>query len=216
MAHPRREALVERLRQEVEAPVVWDRGEGEWDTARRALLEHDAGADYHLVIQDDAIVPAGFLAALEHVLRFVPAGTPLGLYLGRCRPEARLYTNAVRLARHLGLAWLEEFGGPRWGVALAFPVADLDRLVEWGDEHGRRRVYDARVHRFYRLADRHARYPLPSLVDHDPELPSVLGSSRGNRRAHLYLGTSPVESVDWSTPALKVDYRRRLVVPPEL
>lgn len=214
MAHPRRRELVADLVERVPAPIIWDRNAGEWDTARRALLTYDAGAEYHLVIQDDALVPAGdFLPALEHVLEHVDAGTPVGLYLGRCRPEARLYTLAVRMALERGLSWLEEFGGPRWGVAIAYPVADLERLVEWGDEHGKPRVYDARVHRFYRAENRHGRYCIPSLVDHDYRRESVLGSQPGKRCAHVYLDDRPVDAVDWSTPALKIDYRRRLAVP---
>src|SRR5690554_7753472 len=59
MAHPDRAYLIDSLYKKllpIESKVVWDEKNNIWDTCRRAWLTHDAQSDYHLVIQDDALI----------------------------------------------------------------------------------------------------------------------------------------------------------------
>jgi hypothetical protein len=180
MAHPSRGHLVGPLmdRLGVAARVIYDQGKGEWDTGRRALLAYDVEAEWHAVIQDDAILADRFVDALELVTAH--AGEhPLGLYCGQVRPMPRVYSRAVAHAEKIGSPWLEHYG-PRWGVAICLPTRFIPALVASADLY-RHPHYDARVTRFFRMANVWARYPLPSL-DHP-----FATRQRGRRPSRLSL-----------------------------
>lgn len=212
MAHPRRRAMVNRLVERLpDAAVVWDERGEEWDTGRRALLAYDPAARYHLVVQDDAILSARFLEAVALITDQVE-DQPVGLYVGRCRPRRRLVQKAVHHAIASGSPWLEAPGGPWWGVAIAVPVAVIPSLVAFADLDGHR-YYDVRVTRFFKRAGTWARYPIPSPVDHDPDVPSLIDSQPGNRRAWRFLGDADPAAIDWSRPPVRVDVAGRLHVP---
>jgi hypothetical protein len=211
MAHPSRRALVARKRPLLpDAPIVWDEGEGEWATGRRALLSYDPRAEYHAVIQDDAILPARFMEALELVVSHAH-GHPVGLYLGRCRPAGRLMVKVIRAAHEAGATWVEMAGGPWWGVGMALPTPTIPGMVAAADLFTHP-LYDARIKVAYKRAGVWARYPVPSLLDHDPELPSLLDAQGGDRRAHDFIGSRDPRSFDWSGPVVRVDLRGRVSV----
>lgn len=210
MAHPSRRAMADALAERLDAPIVWDRRSNEWDTGRRALLEYDPTAEYHAVVQDDAIVPDRFREALDLVTDHAE-GHPLGLYVGRVRPYARLVKLAVAAAERAGSPWLEA-GGPWWGVGVAFPVAVIPALVAWCDL-STHPYYDNRLRAFVKQSGLWCRYPIPSLVDHDPGLPSLVDYGGGNRCAHRYIGDADPASIDWTREPVRVNQRGRLVVP---
>lgn len=210
MAHPSRGELARALAARLEAPIEWDRRGEEWDTGRRALLAYDPAADYHVVVQDDAIVPDSFLEAVDLVTD-TAEGAPLGLYVGRVRPYARLVTKAVAAAERAGAPWIQA-RGPWWGVATAWPVGMIPALVAWCDL-STHPYYDNRLRAFVRQAGLWCRYPIPSLVDHDPALKSLVDYGGGDRRAHRYIGDRDPASIDWTLEAVRVDHRGRIVVP---
>jgi hypothetical protein len=212
MAHPSRGHLVGPLmdRLGVAARVIYDQGKGEWDTGRRALLAYDVEAEWHAVIQDDAILADRFVDALELVTAH--AGEhPLGLYCGQVRPMPRVYSRAVAHAEKIGSPWLEHYG-PRWGVAICLPTRFIPALVASADLY-RHPHYDARVTRFFRMANVWARYPLPSLVDHDPTIPSLLDNAGGDRRAYRFLADADPHAIDWTRDPVKIDRRGYISIP---
>lgn len=213
MAHPERRELAEALSSRLDAPVEWDRGAGEWDTGRRALLAYERSADWHVVVQDDAIVPERFTEAVELVLSHA-VELSVGLYVGRCRPAGRLVTKTVLKAHESGSTWLE-MPGPWWGVAVAFPTAWIPALVAWCDL-STHPFYDARLARWTKTNGMRCRYPIPSLADHDPDRPSLLDIGGGDRRAHDYIGERDPAAFDWSRAPVTVDLRGRILVPSEV
>lgn len=212
MAHPSRVELVTALERRLFDPeVVWDRERGEWDTGRRALLAFDPAADWHAVIQDDAVVPDAFLDALTRALAHV-SDQPVGLYLGRVRPRVRLVQKVVDAALASGASWVE-MGGPWWGVGVVFPTALIPEIVERGDDM-RHPHYDYRLARATKESGRWCRYPVPSLVDHDPTRPSLLDHAGGDRRAHVFIGDRSPAEIDWSLEPVRVDHRGRVLTTP--
>ena len=210
MAHPSRAELVERKAEALpEAAVIWDRGRGEWDTGRRALSPYEPVADYHAVIQDDAILPPDLPALLELVSTHAESA-PIGLYVGQVRPQARLMAKAVRRAHESGIAWLEMAGGPIWGVGVALPVASLPRMIREADQYTHP-LYDARLKEAYRTLGSWARYPIPSLLDHDPLEPSLIDSAGGDRRAYDFIGKRDPRGFAWDGPRIRIDQRGRLL-----
>lgn len=214
MAHPSRRVFVDELTERLDrdAEVVWDRKGDEWDTGSRALLAFDPDATHHLVIQDDAIPCQDLVAGTERAAELTH-GHPLGLYVGRVRPNYQVVGAAVDRGKRDGATWLA-MEGPWWGVALAIPTAHIRELVRWVDEHpepwntGLHRVleYDKRIAKWYLAQKLLCWYTLPSLVDHRPEAenPTLLPFHRGDRRAHWFIGEDKSAlDIDWAGRGIK-------------
>ena len=131
IAHPTRRKYVRELQRMLDrdVPVVWDEKSNMWDTARRAILHHDPKADYHLIIDDDALPTPNFLEGVERMLQHLPQPTLVGLFVGE---DIRL---PYLLAGHKGhggvtplheVSFLQLSGVLNWGVATCIPTAWID------------------------------------------------------------------------------------------
>lgn len=207
MAHPSRAVMVEELltRLGYPAAVAWDEKNDEWHTARRALLAYGPAAEYHLVVQDDALLCRALWDGLTAALPHAPAGAVVSLYAGETRRGA--FWRAHTAAAGGTSSWLLT-SRLWWGVAAAYPVEILDRLVA-GCDTSAVREYDRRVSTWLRRKGVAVAYTVPSLVDH-ADGPSLLhhdGTAPGTRarRAPWFIGedASPLD-VDWTLPPLLV------------
>jgi len=209
MAHPRRDHLVPHLVEDLgitDDKVVWDTANNRWHTGRRAMASYDPDCDWHVVVQDDAIVCADFLEGMAQALEYVPDDCIVQPYVGTGRPIQGYVQQAVDQADAEGACWIE-MRGMNWGVAVAVPTWTIESMLVWCD----RRTwpnYDKRVGQYYlsKLAWS-TWYTWPSLVDHmDPERDgeASLVSHGGGRIAHRFLGreTSAL-SIDWSGPVVR-------------
>jgi hypothetical protein len=177
--------------------VVWDRRDDMWANGVRSWQHHDETADWHLVIQDDAVACEDLLLGLERALERVPASATASAYMGnqprgqRAAQAAQEYddTSFVRLSRLV------------WGVAMIAPVYTIGDMLRWTRNYDCP-GYDTRVAMYYRAA---LGFPCwftwPSLADHH-EGPSLIDHSDG-RRAVNFAG----EDVS----ALKLDWGGRVV-----
>lgn len=179
MAHPARVhllvPLLRSLHETVDVvPVAWDR-EGEprrdhdriWRNCRSAWEMHNPDAQWHLVLQDDAVIPAGLARATESALRWIPSKAAVSLYLGQVRPQATLWSQLADRARECEASWIV---GPRlmWGVALILPTVFIPEMLAWGDrQHGM--PDDQRIGAWAKRKGLEAWYPWPSFVDHAPD-----------------------------------------------
>lgn len=183
-AHPSREDLVTELCGALDKPteVVWDRHGDDWDTGVRAWRAHDPDADWHLVLEDDAVVCRDLLTGLERMLDLVPDESVVSLYLG---DNPTWKTEMTRRAGATGTA-LVPMRALVWGVAIAAPTATITDMLDWC-EADHTSPYDHRIGRYYeRRLGWPAYYTWPSLVDHR-QVPSLLGH-RGGRRAVRFIG----------------------------
>lgn len=184
-AHPARADLVDGLLNRLgDVAVVWDDGGGSWDTGRRAWLEHDPDANWHLVLEDDAVVCRDLLPGVEKALELLPECSVASLYLGN---QGR--GDLARAIPYHGDAWIR---GPHliWGVAIAVPTASIADMVARCDRSSLEdKVYDARLGRYYQYYRNHwpAYFCWPSLVDHR-DVPSLLDGNPG-RYAVNFIGT---------------------------
>jgi len=203
MAHPSRSEFVDELQTQLpEAEVVWDRCNDRWDTGRRAVMAYDPDADWHLVVQDDAILCSTFLPGVEAALAGVPLEHPVSFYTGKTRPYGSFMKKTVASARHHRRAWVK-MRGPLWGVAIAQPVAMIERMVEGADELDNIPNYDMRIAEWYHWQGIECFYSVPSLVDHrtGPSNPSLV-PGRGHspaRTAFEFIGDGDPLRVDWAT-----------------
>lgn len=185
MAHPDRAHLVDELLDslDVRAKVAFDTGgkpsrdpERIWQNAKKAWGMHDGDADWHVVLQDDAIVAKNLMQCLPSALGRVPDMGMVSLYVGDGRPMSSLWGRLADAARACEASWIV---GPRsmWGVGLAIPVRLIGGMVEYCSRL-RGIPDDMRIGRWGRRAGVETWFTWPSLVDH-PQGGSLVGHGGG-------------------------------------
>ena len=207
MAHPDRAEMVADLRFRLDrVPAIhWDpggppsgNGDRVWSVARAAWLKYDPAADYHVLIQDDAIACKHLLAGIEAALDHVPAGSILSPYLGTGRMATARWDHLERVADAAGAAFIRA-DRVMWGVCLVVPTVDISDMIAWCDRKGGV-PDDMRVSGWAQRNDREVWYTWPSLVDHRtvPSLTKHRALDRVARRHHLGSATD----IDWSGPVV--------------
>lgn len=206
MAHPDRALDVERLREALEYParVAFDMEgppsrdpERIWNTARRAWEMHDPNADWHLLLQDDAIVATNLLESLARGLEYVPRECIVSLYVGTGRPMAGAWRGVVDEANEVGASWII---GPRslWGVGLLLPTHLIGEMITYAQTQ-RGIPDDMRVGRWGQRSKLETWFTWPCLVSH-PEGSSLIGHGAG-RTAWSFRGDA--RGSVWDGPVVK-------------
>jgi hypothetical protein len=207
MAHPDRGDLVDDLQARLDRDVLvyWDtegppsgNGDRVWRVARGAWSMFDPNADYHVLIQDDAVPCADYLAGLEMALDHVPDGTVVSPYLGTGRMAPPRWDTMLRTANASGACWIRA-ERVMWGVSLAVPVKDLPSMIAWCDRRARV-ADDMRVNSWVRRVGREVWYPWPSLVDHRL-VPSLTKHRADDRVARRHYPGSALD-LSWSGPVV--------------
>jgi hypothetical protein len=211
MAHPKRSHLVAGLIEALgigDDRMVLDRKNDRWDTGRRAWEAHDPDADWHVVIQDDAIACADLVAGLARALDHVPAECIVSPYVGTRRPAKRKVERAVDAARAADASWIV-MQALNWGVGIAAPVWTIPEMVAWCETETAYPNYDKRVGRYYlRVLGWHTWCTWPSLLDHRDDEPSLCSDGPG-QPPH---GPGRVAHEHWTGSALDLDWSKGSVV----
>lgn len=178
MMHPSREEFLPYLTERLgPVPVAMDRGLGVWDTCRRAW-EHASG-DFHVVIQDDALVCRDFHRRARALL---VDRTAYSFYFGwreRFARAAPAYLAAGGVTRP----------NLHWGLAVCLPKELIAPMIAFGEASTLGPKYDdTRISRFLQSVNVPVRYPLPSLVDHRLTTSLVTGEAEACRRAFYFAG----------------------------
>lgn len=191
MAHPKRRQQANRLLAQlanypfIQCYITWDEQNNEWHTGERALRSGiAAGADWHIVIQDDAILSEDFYTNVEKALTYVPTKTLVSFYTGKVRPYGDRVATAVAKTKYA--SWLR-FHLLLWGVCIAVPTDHIVHMLEYCED--RQEQYDTRIGIFYQRNMLPIYYTMPSLVDHDDDLGSLLnhGQTEERRVAHNFV-----------------------------
>jgi hypothetical protein len=207
MAHPDRAGSVAALLNALDrpVPVYWDRGgppsgngDRVWSVAREAWRMAEPDAEYHVLIQDDAVPCPDLLAGLAEALDHVEPGSLVCPYLGKGPRVPARWGQMARRADAVGAAWVRSTT-LMWGVCLAAPVAVIPEMIEWCDRKARM-PDDMRVGRWFQRAGRDVWYTWPSLVDHrtGPSLTKHRATERVAVRHH----PGSALAVDWSAPVV--------------
>lgn len=181
--------------------ITWDQVNEEWHTGERALRSGiDAGANWHCVLQDDAIVPDDFYTHLTNAINNVPTRSLISLYTGQSRPFPKRVATAVDRAK--GCSFLQ-FYMLLWGVGIVLPTTHIEPLLE--ECETRQEPYDTRIGIWYLRNMLPVFYTNPSLVDHDDDLGSLLdhGKAPGRRVAHNYIGNLE-DPPRWNNKAVSI------------
>ena len=213
MAHPVRRQYVEELLPKLgDVPVAWDQvptpstdTEQRWAVGRAAWAAHDPYADWHVVVQDDALVSDRFLEGLAEALAHVPFGVIVSGYCGTMRPNQRMVQTAIGRAEKHGSSWVT-MQALNWGVAWAAPVVTIPDMLAWCDGQVGL-TYDTRTGRYYRdVLGWGCWYTWPSLVDHR-QGPSIAGHEPSGRFAHRFAPDATVPEWSRLPPDESVDVR---------
>lgn len=177
MMHPSRECYRDYLTERLgNVPIILDRGQGIWDTSRRAWLEYEPTADFHLVVQDDAIICDDFYRILEPIL----GDHATCLYYGNRAKYRRAAVENV----NKGGVMLDKL---LWGLAVALPTSHVEAMVAHGDKATHIQADDFKIADYLTTVGMRTYYPLPSLVDHRHTDSLVGNESHPNRVAMYYV-----------------------------
>lgn len=205
MAHPKRRAAAEALLDQlseypfVEAAVIYDTANEEWHTGKQALLQGVGKADWHVVIQDDAILTPRFYQNIKGAITALGEKALISLYTGTARPMPDRVKAAVDKTPDGG--WLA-FHQLMWGVGIVIPTDHIEPMLEFVEEIDLQ--YDNKVGEFYTRNGLLTYYTVPSLVDHDDDLDTLIAGHGRDinpepRKAHR-LATGLIEWTSRKTP----------------
>jgi hypothetical protein len=186
MAHPSRHESAQALYNQLHdmpfmtVSIVYDKINDEWDTGKRSLQAGAGWGDWHLVLQDDAILTPDFYENICNAIRLVPEKVAISLYTGTVKPMPDRIQAAVDKAYFA--TWLRGYM-LFWGVGVLLPSDQIKPLLEYAE--GREELYDTRIGYFYYQNKLPIYYTMPSLVDHDDDIASIVGTdAEAPRRAH--------------------------------
>jgi hypothetical protein len=216
MAHPVRKAEAEAVQAALDRPVeiVYDPvpvpsadPAQRWANGVRCWEAHDPAADWHMVIQDDALPCEDLIAGLEAALEVLGPEGLVCAYTGTPRPNQTHVRSAQRQAAAEGHSWMCT-RSLCWGVAIIAPTKTIPDMLGWcSDKRRAHKTYDMRVGQYYRdVLGWRTWYPVPSLVDHRAG-DSLVGHG-AERQAFRMVDGSTLD-VDWTrTPpgGLKVEH----------
>jgi hypothetical protein len=178
MAHPKRKLQAEQLFYTlknypfVNVSITYDEINEEWHTGKRALLDGIGSADWHVVIQDDAILCPMFYINLENAISALSEKTLISLYTGTARPlggkDGRV---TVAVANCPDGGWLRHHQ-LFWGVGIAIPTDHIQPMLEFVENI--ELPYDNKIGEFYCQNGLPVYYCIPSLVDHDDDLGTLI------------------------------------------
>jgi len=151
MAHPRRKEMVEELLKQLPATqVAWDTDNNVWHTCRASWELYDKTADYHVVIQDDALVCDDFITKAIEILKSLEKPQVVCFYVG---DKAFRHGSKSFTARKI----YNE-------VAICFPIEHIEPMINFCDMMNSNT--DRNIERYCKRKKLSVYYPLPSLVDH--------------------------------------------------
>lgn len=175
MAHPKRRAQAESLRRQLKkypfayVSVVYDQQNSEWHTGRRALKQGIGRGEWHVVIQDDALLTPYFYENIISAIIALRDKSLISLYTGTARPLAGRVTAAVERAPEGSFI---EFRQLLWGVGIVIPTDHIKPVLEFVEDIDLQ--YDNKIGEFYCRNGLNVYYTVPSLVDHDDEVDTLL------------------------------------------
>lgn len=159
MAHPKRKEWAEELSKFIGCQIAWDTDNNVWNTRKKALLLAEK-SDFHLVIQDDAILCKNFKEkAIDFIEKNNIKDMAIQFYYGnRIKEKKEIIEKAIKdglmIRNHLS-----------WGVAIATPTQWINDIIRFGNSYYAWQD-DVKIKHFLISKRYKTIYPIPCLVDH--------------------------------------------------
>ena len=197
MAHPKRGRqagiLYNKLKSMpfTQTTLVMDTTNTEWLTGKAALQAHRKPSDWHVVIQDDALLTPNFYENIVGLVESLDVKTIVSLYTGTARPLKDRVIDAVTKAADGDLLQSHQL---YWGVGFIIPTDHIEPMLEFVENIELQ--YDNKVGEFYCQNQLPVYYSMPSLIDHDDDLGTLIAGHGKDiddeRRVAHKLATGPV------------------------
>lgn len=186
MAHEKREKFFDYLRMklgDVKFSIDKDGPEniGVWRNCRRSWLMHDPQADYHIVVQDDAIVCNEFT---KRATEFIERTSD-----GKNKAYQFYFGNRKALKHFADVGYKKgyiEDATMWWGVAICLPVKLIPEMIKFCDQL-KMKQDDVRIRTFLLSKGIKVCYPMPSLIDHRTGEESLVGDPGKGRKAFYFI-----------------------------
>lgn len=176
MMHPSRMRFKKYLLDHLgdDTPIALETGNGRWDTGKRAW-ELRGKSDIHFVIQDDAIFCKDFKTEVQNLINRIGNDRCVCLYYARRKKYRHHAERAIKAGRdHVVLQHL------RWGVGIGLRTNLIPDMIRYCDKLTIPN-YDMRIKHWLLNKKIETYYPLPSLLDHRPDIPSLVGHGIGRK-----------------------------------
>ena len=180
MAHPSRQIFFGYLRDTIgdcTIPISVDDGCGIIENNRRAWKMYDPKADFHVVIQDDAIPCKNFKEKAEKIL--TDKSMAYNFYFGN-RQKYKYLAELGMKKGHIISRWTS------WGVAICLPTKIIPEMLEY-TKTLKSRHDDTRIGFFLKQKGIKIYFPMPSLVDHRTGENSLVGDPSNRRKAWYFI-----------------------------
>lgn len=205
MAHPKRTAEAEILYRKLakqkfySVSLVFDDENNEWKNGVKSLNAH-TDSEWHIIIQDDAIIGTDFKENVESAITSLGQKTLLSFYTGTVRPFPTRVKLAVKRAEEMGASFLK-CDRLLWGVCFAIPTEQIESMLDF--VKNKRLPFDERIGYYYNRTHKPVYYTYPSLSDHDYMMGSLIGNDRDPepRKAHKF---EPEIKYGWTTRTVDI------------
>lgn len=179
MAHPSREKYFEYLTERLDgAPFSVDEGWGLLENAKRSWLLYDDTADYHIVIQDDAILCDNFIekarAAIEQNNGMIVSFYHANRSQFETEVKKALENNGVIIKQHIHSA-----------LAMAIPTNRIKEMIAYFETLDNPQD-DVRIGLWAKHAGIKNAIIIPSLVDHRAD-PSLHKNNQANKYTKAFI-----------------------------
>jgi uncharacterized protein YlaI len=179
MAHPSREKFFPYLKEKLgDVPFSIDNGMGVWKNCKAAWAMHDPTADFHVVIQDDAIICENFKEIAERTISRNEEYA-YGFYFGNRRNLRKAADEGMKRGFIIS-------GWSTWGLALCLPTKIIGEMIKVCDrmegDHD-----DTKIARFLKHKGIKTFFPMPSLIDHRIGEKSLVKDTAMGRRAWYFI-----------------------------
>lgn len=195
MLHPSDSSKRDRTRIQVVSDPDPTGERNPWRCARECWRAADPRLDFHITVQDDALVIQDFLIHARRALTAKPDRVTAFFFSTALTVT---YRDAL-VASGWGASWVR-IHPSSWVpcVALAIPTALCPSLVTF-DDGSRPCADDDVIGRWCRSLGLPAYVTIPSIVQHDDDVRSLMRDERatGSRTAAMWIGDRNPYEIDW-------------------
>lgn len=155
---------------------------GVWQNCKRAWSMHDKSKDFHIVIQDDALISKDFIKNVEELIKKSPVDHAYSLYFGG---ELATTTQEKTKSEQNGFIVRRLLDS---GVAIMLPTYAIDKVMEWGDRNNTN-IDDANIGYALQQLGMKVIYPVPCFVAHRSfkDTPTLIHGTESERMTKYFI-----------------------------
>ncbi len=155
---------------------------GVWENCKRAWKMRDPNADYHLVLQDDAIICDNLIERIEELIKKTPGDYAYQLFF---MGELAIRVEEKTKAEKDGFIIRKNLNS---GVAIMLPTNQIERIMSLA-EHNNTNIDDANIGYALNQISMKVIYPVPCFINHRSckETPTLISRVETERVSQYFI-----------------------------